>query len=152
MLYLLCELDGDRYAIDADRVSEVLPLIEITRVPQTPPEIAGVCDRRGTPVPVVDLSQLLLGRPAAHRLSTRLLICSYVDAQGAPQSVGLVAEKATEIMRRDGATFVASGIRNRRAPYLGDVVGDARGLVQRLDVQTILPTHIRELLFGTEVH
>ena len=152
MLYLLCELDGDRYAIDADSVSEVLPLIEITRVPQAPRAIAGVCDRRGTPVPVIDLSQLLLGRPAAHRLSTRLLICNYTNARGEMQRVGLVAEKATEIMRRDGRTFAASGLRNRRTPYLGDVVGDARGLVQRLDVQTILPDHVREMLFGVEVH
>jgi chemotaxis-related protein WspB len=152
VLYILCELDGDRYAIDANSVTEVLPLIEITPVPRAPAAVAGICDRSGTLVPVVDLSRLLLGRPAAARHQTRLLICNYVDARGETRSVGLVAEKATEILRRDLNTFVASGVRNRRAPYLAEVVGDARGLVQRLDVQTILPDHIRDGLFGAEVH
>jgi chemotaxis-related protein WspB len=152
MLYLLFELDGDRYAIDANNVAEVLPFIEITRVPQAPPEIVGVCDRRGTPVPVVDLSQLLVGRPAMHRLSTRILIVQYVDARGDSQRLGLVAEKATEIMRRDHDSFQASGIRNSGAPYLGDVVGDVQGLVQRIDVNTILSDSARDMLFGVEVH
>jgi chemotaxis-related protein WspB len=152
MLYLLCELDGNRYAIDAEHVAEVLPLINITRVPKAPPEVAGVCDRRGTPVPIVDLSQLLLGRPAARKLSTRILIVRYVDNNGEKQHLGLVAEKATEILRRDADEFVSSGIRNDRAPYLGDVAGDKRGLVQRLDIHTILPESVRDVLFGAGVH
>jgi chemotaxis-related protein WspB len=152
MLYLLCELDGNRYAIDAEHVAEVLPLITITRVPQAPPEVAGVCDRRGTPVPVVDLSQLLLGRPAARKLSTRILIIRYIDNHGETQRLGLVAEKATELLRRDADEFVSSGISNQNTPYLGDVAGDKRGLVQRLDIHTILPDAVRGVLFGNGVH
>lgn len=149
MLFLQFQLDGDRYAIDAASVTEVLPLLEITRVPQAPPEIAGVCDRRGTPVPVVDLSQLLVGRPAERRLSTRILIVRYADATGVTQQLGLVAEKATDIVRHETTAFVASGITNRRTPYLGDVATDAHGLVQRVDVSTLLPASLRDVLFGT---
>jgi chemotaxis-related protein WspB len=152
MLYLLFELDGERFAIDANTVSEVLPFIGVTRVPQAPAGIAGVCDRRGTPVPVIDLSQLLLGRPAERRLSTRILIVGYVDDRGETQTLGLVAERATNLMRRDDASFVTSGIRHQQAPYLGEVVGDAGGLVQRIDVNTLLPPSVRDALFGAEVH
>jgi chemotaxis-related protein WspB len=150
MLYLLFELDAGRYAIEASRVTEVLPLVEITRVPQAPPEVAGVCDRRGTPVPVIDLCQLLLGRPAARRLSTRILIVDYAGV-GRARQLGLVAEKATRIAQLDADAFLPSGIRNSRAPYLGDVVGGPQGLIQRIDVDAILPDAVRDLLSAAGV-
>jgi chemotaxis-related protein WspB len=148
MLFVLFQLGSDRYAIDTACVVEVLPLIEITRVPHAPPEIAGICDRRGAPIPVVDLSQLLAGRPAEHRLSTRILIVRYTDGRGIPQLLGLIAEKATEVTRREPEAFVDSGITNRRTPYLGTVSGDAHGMVQRIDVATILPDAVRDVLFA----
>jgi chemotaxis-related protein WspB len=149
MLFVLFQVDGDRYAIDAGSITEVLPLIAITRVPHAPPEIAGVCDRRGTPIPVVDLSQLLAGRPAELRLSTRILIVRYTDPRGDTQQLGLVAENATEVLQRQATAFVPSGITNGRAPFLGDVATDADGLVQRLDVHTLLPGPVRDVLFGS---
>jgi chemotaxis-related protein WspB len=149
MLFVLFQVDGDRYAIDAGSIIEVLPLVAITRVPQAPPEVAGVCDRRGLPVPVVDLSQLLAGRPAEQRLSTRILIVRYTDARGDTQQLGLVAENATSIARREATAFVPSGIANRRAPFLGDVAPDAGGFLQRLDVHTLLPHSVRDVLFGS---
>ena len=127
----------------------MLPLIDITRVPQAPPEVAGMCDRRGMPVPVIDLSQLLAGRPAAQRLNTRIFIVRYTDAQGGTQQLGLVAENATDILRCPATAFVPSGITNRRTPFLGDVATDADGFVQRLDVHTLLPPSVRDVIFGS---
>ena len=151
MLLLQFQLDADRYAIDAACIAGVLPLIEITRIPQAPPALMGICDCRGKPVPVIDLSQLLAGRPAERRLSTRLLIVRYKDDAGKDHRLGLVAEKATGFIRRDASSFVRSGISNPRTPYLGDVAGDALGLVQRIDVSAVLPPEVRELLFRQAV-
>jgi chemotaxis-related protein WspB len=151
VLLLQFKVDAHRYAIDAEHIAGVLPLIHITRIPQAPPALLGVCDCRGKPVPVIDLSQLLAGRPAERRLSTRIVIVRYVDDTGRKQRLGLVAEQATGFIRRDASSFVPSGISNPRAPYLGDVAGDAQGLVQRIDVSTVLPPAVRELLFQTAV-
>ena len=64
MLFLLFELGQDRYALDVRQVAEVLPLVEFKRIPQAPPFVAGLLNYRGDPVPVIDLSQLTLSRPA----------------------------------------------------------------------------------------
>jgi chemotaxis-related protein WspB len=147
VLFLQFRLNADRYAIDAACIAGVLPLIAITHIPQAPPALMGVCDCRGKPVPVIDLSQLLAGRPAERRLSTRLLIVRFTDDTGTDQRLGLVAENATGLIRREASSFVPSGISNPRAPYLGYVTGDAQGLVQRIDVGAVLPPDVRELLF-----
>jgi hypothetical protein len=74
MLFLLCQIGDGRYSIDAKRVLEVLPFLNLMPVPQALPGLAGLFTYRGKPVPVVDLSCLLLGRPAQARLSTRLVL------------------------------------------------------------------------------
>ena len=149
MLFLIFELGHDRYALPAALIAEVLPVVRIKRIPHAPSGVAGVFNYHGAPVPVIDLSELTLGRPAARRLSTRLIVVSYPDRQDEGQShlLGLIAERATDTMIRDPAEFVASGVTTSRAPYLGHVITSNHGVVQRIDVETLLPDDVRESLF-----
>ena len=100
MLFLIFELGKDRYALDVRQIAEVLPLVAVKQIPRAPKAMNGLFDYRGAPVPVIDLSQLTLGRPATRRLSTRIVLVHYPDKTGRTHLLGLVAEKATEIMHR----------------------------------------------------
>jgi chemotaxis-related protein WspB len=116
MLFLVFELGNDRYALDVRQVAAVLPLVGVKRIPRAPQAVNGLFNYRGTPVPVLDLSQWTLGRPSARRLTTRMMLVHYPDETG-------------------------------RAPYLGPVVTDARGVLQWIDVRTLLPPSFRDMLF-----
>jgi chemotaxis-related protein WspB len=146
MLFLLFQLGQDRYALDTSRVAEVLPLVDITPIPQAPPGVAGLFNYRGEPVPVIDLSQLTIGRPAQSRLNTRIVLVHYPDG-GGTRLLGLIAEKVTETVRRDKADFVATGVTSERVPYLGPVATDARGMMRWIDVENLLPASVRAVLF-----
>jgi chemotaxis-related protein WspB len=119
MLFLLFRIGDDRYALDALQIAEVLPVVGVKGIPQAPAGVAGIIDYHGSPVPLIDLSQLALGRPARRRLSTRIVLVHYADQKSTKHLLGLLAEGATETMRRDPADFVASGVGNDPAPYLG---------------------------------
>jgi chemotaxis-related protein WspB len=147
MLFFLFRLGDDRYALDALQIAEILPLVGAKWIPQTPAGIAGVIDYHGAPVPLIDLSQLALGRPARQRFGTRIILVNYPDQEGATHLLGLLAERATETMRRDPADFFASGVGNDDAPYLGPVATDAQGLVQWIEVDKLLPPSVRDRLF-----
>lgn len=147
MLFVLFALDADRYALDADAILEVLPLVQIKRIPQAPAGVAGIAEYRGTPLPVIDLCELALGRVARKRLTTRLLVTKYQDGLGNLHRLGLIAESAGETLRREATAFVPSGITNDSAPYLGPLTRDERGLIQRVDVNRLLSDEIREVLF-----
>ena len=82
MLFLLFHLGKDRYALDASRVVEVVPLLTLRRIPQAPRGVAGIFNYRGQPVPAVDLGELMLGQPASPRLSTRIILVHYPDDGG----------------------------------------------------------------------
>ena len=147
MLFLLFELGNDRYALDVRQIAEVLPLLGVKEIPQAPEAMTGLFNCRGAPVPLIDLSQLTLGRPSARRLSTRMVLVHYPDETGQTHLLGLIAERATQTARHEPSDFVASGVTNSGAPYLGPVATDARGLLQWIDVRTLLPPSFRDLLF-----
>ncbi len=147
MLFLLFHLDRDRYAIDVRQVAEVLPLIGVKQIPQAPAAVRGAINYRGLSVPLIDLSQLALGRPAPPKLTTRIVLVQYPDGSGQSRLLGLLAEQVTKTMSRAAADFKDSGVTVPDAPYLGRVASDAHGLVQWIKVEQLLPSELRDLLF-----
>lgn len=151
MLFLLFQLGDERYVVDAGQVAEVLPLLHIKRIPLAPPGVAGAFNYRGIPVPVVDLCQLALQRPAVPRLSTRLIVVDYPDARQERRWLGLIAERVTGTLRCAPEDFVSSGISNAEAPYLGPVTSAPQGMVQWLDIGMLLPAAVRDVLYRSPV-
>ena len=147
MLFLLFRLGEDRYAIEARKIAEVLPLVDVKQIPQAPPAVSGAFNYRGASVPLIDLSQLALGRPARLRLSTRIMLVHYPDASGTSRLLGLLAEHVTDTMSRAPGDFQDSGVSLPEANYLGPVAADADGLVQWIQVENLLPPSVRDLLF-----
>jgi chemotaxis-related protein WspB len=148
MLFLLFQLGKDRYALEASRVVEVVPLLALKKLPQAPTGVAGIFNYRGRPVPAVDLGALTLGQPASERFSTRIIIVNYPDDGGANHLLGLIAEHATETLRKDVKDFVDPGVKLGAAPYLGPIVMDGSRAIQWIYEHRLLPESVRELLFS----
>jgi chemotaxis-related protein WspB len=148
MLFLLFQLGKDRYALEASRVVEVVPLLEMKQLPQAPKGVAGIFNYRGRPVPAVDLSALNLGQPARERFSTRIIIVNYPDARGTNHLLGLIAENATDVLRKEAKDFVDSGVKLEQAPHLGPILLDEPSPVQWLYEERLLPEPVRNVLFS----
>jgi chemotaxis-related protein WspB len=147
VLFLLFDLDGNRYALDVTQLIEVLPLVNLKPLAKSPRGIAGLFDYHGVPIPAVDLSELIVERTALRRFSTRMVVVKY-PAQGDTQhALGLIAEKATTTVRLDPAMFNKVGVANGETPYLGPVARDAQGLIQWLAIPQLLPPAVRDRLF-----
>lgn len=151
MLFITFQLGDHRYAFDASQIEEILPLVGIKPTPEAPNGVAGIFNYRGAPVPVIDLSELALGRPAQRHLSTRILVVHYVTDRGGKRLLGLIAEKALETVRRDTSGFVSTGVSSDRIVYLEPVATDPHGLLQWIDVKKLLPMSIRDVLFQEAV-
>jgi chemotaxis-related protein WspB len=147
MNFLLFQLGNDRYALEASRIVEVLPLVELRRIPQAPRGVAGIFNYHGTPVPVVDLGELTLGRASGQRMSTRIIVIQYPDETGKKQPLGLIAEHATEIIRRKREDFIEQGLKGGQPDYLGPVLMDYRGAIHWVQEQHLLPDPVRDVLF-----
>lgn len=151
MLFLLFKLDDDRYAIEADKVASVLPLVTAKKIPHAPAAIAGAFTHRGEAIPLIDLSRLTLGRAARRQLSTRIVVAHYPLIDGSTRKLGLITEQVVETTRIAPDAFVASGVSNEEASYLGPVASDADGLIQWVKIEHLLPDSVRDLLFQETV-
>ncbi|MBC2594528.1 purine-binding chemotaxis protein CheW [Ruficoccus amylovorans] len=145
MLIILFQLGPRRYGLDSQRVVEIVPAMPVREVPGTPAAVKGIFEYRGKILPVIDLCQLTVGRPAEIFLSTRYLV---VEANGGSgQLVALLAEKVTDTLTVDEAALLDPGLRPPEAPHLGRVLKDARGeLVQCVEVEELITPEIRALL------
>jgi len=148
MLFLLFQLGKDRYALEASRLVEVVPLLDLKELPQAPKGVAGIFNYRGRPVPAVDLSALTLGRPARERLSTRIIIVNYPGENGAHHLLGLIAENATGMLRKEAKDFIDPGVKIGASPFLGPILADAHGAIQWVHEQRLLPEPVSKLLFS----
>lgn len=151
-LFLVFHIGGERYALKATEVAEVLPRLPLKPIAHAPLWVAGIFAHRGALVPVVDLCALTFGKPAQARTSTRLVLVNYQPQPWIePRWLGLVLEQATDTLRCDPAEFQPYGLDNREAPYLGPVREDALGLMQWIGVADLLTDDVRALLFASEL-
>ncbi|AWB20132.1 chemotaxis protein CheW [Methylobacterium currus] len=93
--FLVVALDegGTRVALPAERVRALAPVPSLTRVPGAPASLAGLADRRGAALPVLDLARLLA--PASDPvIPSRLLVAEAGEPVGLLVSrvVGLAAD------------------------------------------------------------
>jgi chemotaxis-related protein WspB len=147
MLFLVFRLGNDRYAIEAAQVVEVLPLVNAKVIPRAPTAVAGIFNYHGAPVPLIDLAGLALGTSSRRWMSTRIILVTYRDDSDQARLIGLLAEQATETLRRPDVDFTAAGVTPAGSPYLGPVITDGSGIVQRIDITKLLSESVREQLY-----
>ncbi|MEH2413408.1 chemotaxis protein CheW [Nostoc sp.] len=139
MLMLLLNIGNERYAIESRQVVEVIPLVLLKTLPHQPEYIAGVFNYRGRIVSVIDLCQLMRGKPSCEYLSTRIVLVNYWGSNNpelkAPYILGLMTEQVVETLHKSESEFVNPNIQIDRAPYLGKMIVDEQGMIQCLRVE-----------------
>ena len=147
MLLIVFHVGNDRFGLDVSQIIEVTPLVVLKKAPHTPEYVAGLFNYRGTIVPVIDLSTLLCGNSSKYLLSTRIILIDYICSNDVHHILGLMTERVTETITYREEDFQLPGIESENAPYLGDIIIDENGMIQRIKVENILPESLQELLF-----
>lgn len=91
--YVIFKLDTEDYGIDILKVQGIERMLPITRVPKTPSFVEGVCNLRGSIVPVIDLRQRFNIQKKDHDESTRIIVVSFEEIK-----VGLVVDSANDVI------------------------------------------------------
>lgn len=161
MLLLTFQAAGQLYAVDAARIVEVVPRVNLRPLPHAQACLAGVFEYRGDVVLVVDLGVLLGAGPAPDRLSTRIILVDRaaavprrragdreLEAPPGPSPrvptpsrrslLGLIAEQVSELATVDPDALIAAPVQVPRAPYLGGLAETPRGMAQLIAVEKVM--------------
>jgi len=95
--YLSFKLGEEIFAVDVAKVREILDVIAITKVPQTPDFMRGVINLRGSVVPVMDM-RLKFGMPPTERTVNTCIIVMEVTEEGETMVLGVLADSVQEVL------------------------------------------------------
>jgi len=138
MLYVLCRIGQDAYAISSEAVERVLPFATLKALPGGVRGLTGLLNYQGVSIPVVDLCLLFWGVPAREFAGTRLLLCPVDGLRNG--RIALLVEHVSEVIRLAEGDFKPSGAAGDDCV---EKVASNRGrLIQRIEVPAILPAEI----------
>lgn len=95
--YLTFRLAGADYGIGILKIKEIIGMISITEIPQTPSWVKGVINLRGKVIPVIDLRLRLSLQSAEYTERTCIIIVEIVSIQKKP-IIGIVVDSVSEVL------------------------------------------------------
>ncbi|WP_353892074.1 chemotaxis protein CheW [Proteinivorax hydrogeniformans] len=133
--FVIFQLGEESYGIDILNVQGIERMLEITRVPKTSDFVEGVCNLRGSIVPVIDLRKRFGLDEKEKTDNTRIIVVSIEEVE-----VGLIVDAANDVISIDSdsiepAPSVIGSIDNR---FINGVGKLENKLIILLDLQEIL--------------
>jgi len=95
--YLTFSLDREEYGIGILTVKEIIGMMRITPVPQTPEYVKGVINLRGKVIPVLDL-RTRFGMASATYTERTCVIVVEIDAAKSRLHIGVVVDSVSEVI------------------------------------------------------
>ncbi|MGV8059587.1 MAG: chemotaxis protein CheW [Smithellaceae bacterium] len=100
--YLTFTLAGEEYGIGILKVKEIIGIITITPIPQTPSHVKGVINLRGKVIPVIDL-RLKFGMPSMEYTERTCIIVIEVSKEAGHILIGILVDSVSEVLNIKGA-------------------------------------------------
>ena len=141
--FLTFVLGEEIYGIEILKASEIIGLMDITTVPQTPDYMKGVINLRGKVIPVIDL-RMKFSMKKWERTQETCVIVVEVNST----SIGLIVDSVSEVSDITGAEIedapnFGQGIDTSFIMGLGKVRDK---IIILLDIETVLSTEELEMV------
>jgi purine-binding chemotaxis protein CheW len=99
--YLTFSLDNEEYGIGILKIKEIIGIMPITSIPQTPEFVKGVINLRGKVIPVLDLRLRFDMEPIEYTERTCIIVVE-VDGESGTVMIGIVVDAVSEVLNIKG--------------------------------------------------
>ncbi len=97
-------LDNEEYAVEIQKVREIIGIMDITPIPNIPSYIKGVLNLRGKVIPVIDL-RLKFGMEFKEYGDRTSIIVIEIHINGRKSSIGTVVDLVSEVLQISSEDF-----------------------------------------------
>ncbi len=141
--FLTFVLGNEEYGIEILRVREIIGLMDITTVPQTPDYMKGVINLRGKVIPVIDLRMKFSMQEEEHTQETCVIVVAVNSTL-----IGIIVDSVSEVLDIKGgeienAPSFGQGIDTSFIMGLGKV---KEKIIILLDIETVLSSEELEMV------
>jgi len=139
--YLTFSLAEEEYGIGILKIKEIIGMMPITSVPQTPEFVKGVFNLRGKVIPVVDLRLKFSMDPIDYTERTCIIVVE-IEAQSGTTMIGIVVDAVSEVLSIKGEDIVDTPTlgASLNADYILGMAKMEGGVKILLDIDQILGT------------
>jgi purine-binding chemotaxis protein CheW len=99
--YLIFNVDNAEYGISISKIKEIIGVMPITQIPQTPSIVKGVINLRGKVIPVIDLRLRFGMEEKAYQDQTCIIVVE-IDGNDGQVIVGIVVDTVSEVKHIKG--------------------------------------------------
>ena len=141
--YLAFILNNETYGIEILRVREIIGLMDVTTVPQTPEYMKGVINLRGKVIPVIDLRLKFSMLEEEHTQETCVIVVEVNNT-----SIGIIVDSVSEVMEIKSGEIEESlsfgqGIETDYIMGMGKV---QKKIIILLDIEAVLSSEELEVV------
>jgi len=147
VLYSKFSIGDDRYVIAINQILVIVPYVSLKSIPSLPDYAAGLLNYHGDSIPVIDICQLLVGRPCPRKLSSRIIVTTIKSNYDGEITIGFLVEHATETITVDDDEFIDPRMSNPDMPFIGLVTNSEDGIITRIHPQNIFERLDERLFF-----
>jgi purine-binding chemotaxis protein CheW len=95
--YLTFTLSDEEYGIGILKIKEIIGMMTVTTIPQTPEFVKGVINLRGKVIPVIDL-RLKFGMESMDYTERTCIIVVEIDGTVGTVQIGIVVDSVSEVL------------------------------------------------------
>jgi len=145
--YLTFTLADEEYGIGILKIKEIIGMMTVTTVPQTPEFVKGVINLRGKVIPVIDL-RLRFGMESMDYTERTCIIVVEIDGKVGTVQIGIVVDSVSEVLNikadeiEDTPTFGA----RLNTDYILGMAKMGGGVKILLDINRVLKAEEVDLL------
>jgi purine-binding chemotaxis protein CheW len=133
-------IGDEEFGIDILKVQEIIRIMDITKVPSSPPHVEGVINLRGKVIPVIDL-RLRFGMDSrAHDSQTRIIVLELHK-----MIVGFIVDAVSEVLR------IQSNTVEPPPPVVAGIESEYIKGVGKLDDRLLILLDLDKLITNEEV-
>ncbi|MBN2808708.1 MAG: purine-binding chemotaxis protein CheW [Deltaproteobacteria bacterium] len=100
--FLTFALAGEEYGITIMKIKEIIGMMPVTVLPQTPAYVKGVINLRGKVIPIIDLRLKFALEYAAPSERTCIIVVETEDKENRQILVGLIIDAVSEVISLKG--------------------------------------------------
>ncbi|MDR1642638.1 MAG: chemotaxis protein CheW [Clostridiales bacterium] len=133
--YMTFNIDSEEYGIGIAYVKEIIEIVPITRVPESPPYVEGIFNLRGDIIGVLDVRKRFGKSPKEHDEQTCIIVVEHKELV-----LGLIVDSVNEVMTIEEDSILAppNAKLNHYNQYIRNIGQVSKGVVLLLDLEKLL--------------
>lgn len=142
--FLIFTISEQRYALPIEDVVEVASMVELLNIPTALPEIIGIANRHGTPLPMLDLRQVF-GHDHADVTATTLFVVAQPKDE---QMLGLVVDVIHQVEYIESAQL---NLTSGAGKFIHGIINSNNILTQMVDIEMLLRVYFSDAVVDEDM-